>query len=609
MASLSFQPWSLEKPPDRQLKDVLSHISLERGHFREITEVSLQEEAAREGAISTSESSSEAEDSDGEDDEKAKRAQHAMRQELFTAHQSMIQQLQVAQQHVAITIQFMSLLNSEHAGAPEARKTINSKFLGEVEAGMLGTDVWERMERDEKRDAHDATLAHNVKMQSLQQSADSLLDAAKRLEGNVRKETEYWSQLLSITEKGWSVFRKPIGKTGQSKLAVKFGFNESLPAFQHRGDAVLSNNPDGSISLQRGVGVRPQGLRISLCRDGEVIGRSYLPAVSSDAELGLETRIRYARDSIFDEELYREMLEEARTLASSGVLTKGTAIELPAANVDAIKVQLDLVSLEEETGTSINASNANDALAQAIAVSARLLLSQAHREKLRQRSEVPPPVSDRKIERPALQILPPIMSFLRHMASIQSVNAYLESASALLSEAKVDHNTTRARIELPPSEEIVNAETLTTVLKATSTSSASLSITTPDPAPDIVLSIRIESSVPQTPTLFVLSLPNDQELHYQSADDFTSACDSILAWVLVKALSEQMGQDWVCDPKEALITKEVEVGVEDKDIFAVANSQDGVLNLISKSARKQVSWKVGESTGKTRFWDAWKELL
>lgn len=611
MAPLSFQPWSLEKPSDRQLKDVLNHISLERGHFRDITESSLQEEAAVEGAISTSDSSSEDEDDDDEEEQKAKRSHISTRQELFNANQTMLQQLSTAQHQIAMTVQFMSLLTVEHQSdlrAAETAKTINAAFLGDVKAGMLGTDVWERMERDEKRDAHDATLAHNVKMQSLQHSADSLLGAAKRLEDNVRKETEYWGQLLSITEKGWSVYRNMNKRTGESKLMVRFDFNESLPEFQRNGHAFLNNNTDGSISLQRGIGMRPKGIRVSVCRDGEVVGRSYLPAVSSDAETGLETRIRHARDSIFDEELYREMLEESRTLSSSGVLTRGSAIELPAANTHSASVQLDLVSLDDETGTSINASNADDALAQAIAISARLLLSQSHRDKLRQRSEVPPPVSERKVERPVLQILRPIMSFLRHLASIESVNNYLSKATSLLEHLKVDSKTSQARIQLPHSEAITNAETLATALKATSTSSALLTVMASGSAFDLVLSIRVESSALQTYSSFVLRLPNDQELFFKSAQDFTSTCDGVLAWVLATILSEKMGQDWVCDPKIALITKEVGVGEKASDVELVVNSQEGVLKLISDISKKEVALKVGE-TGKAEFWDAWMEVL
>jgi mediator of RNA polymerase II transcription subunit 17 len=76
MAPLAFQPWPLEKPEPPNIIDVLARVQVERGQlFRNITESSIQEEIAADGALSPDQSTSEDEDGEAERNESSKNGQ------------------------------------------------------------------------------------------------------------------------------------------------------------------------------------------------------------------------------------------------------------------------------------------------------------------------------------------------------------------------------------------------------------------------------------------------------------------------------------------------------------------------------------------------------
>lgn len=262
MSPLSFQPWPLTKPDSPNIIDVLARVQVERGQlFRNITESSLQEEVATDGALSPSQSTSDDEDSISETKDTTQNGQPVSREQLHRAKVEMMQQVGIAHNEIMMALDFVSLLESDHAA--QAQHSMSQALRESVPPKTLGTDVWVRMPVDEAKQAQDRVLARNVKMRSLQRSADDILGAARRLEDNVRKETQFWDQMLSISSKGWSVCRIPRTK----RLGVRYDFSESSSEFAVRNVAALNSNPDGSISLERGFGAKPTGLRVTVVRD------------------------------------------------------------------------------------------------------------------------------------------------------------------------------------------------------------------------------------------------------------------------------------------------------------------------------------------------------
>lgn len=605
MAPLAFQPWPLEKPEPPNIIDVLACVQVERGQlFRNITESSLQEEIAADGALSPDQSTSDDEDGEAERNVSIKDGKPVSREELQRAKFDMMQQVGIAHNEIMMALDFVSLLETEHA--PQAQHTMSQALKDSVPPKTLGTDIWAHMPVDEAKQAQDRVLARNVKMRSLQRSADDILGAAKRLEDNVRKETQFWDQMLSISGKGWSICRIPRTK----RLGVRYGFSESASEFSGRNIAALNSNSDGSISLERGFGSKPTGLRVSVVRDEQVVGKSYLPSTSDDSETTLEARIRHARDSIFDEELFREMTRESRTMSSMGVTMRGQTIRLPtvgAEESDSTEILLDLVPLDQETGSHINTANPDDAVAQAMALAARLILSQAHRDKLNKRSEVPLPMAERSEEKAIMSILKPLITFSLHTSSLRAVNAYIDNTAAVLSLAKVEVTPSHAAFQLPPTTQITNASELVSVLKSTFTSTAHIKLKAPRDEVDIT--ITVESSLAQTQDMastFILSVPDEQPLRFDSIEDLAPLIDVAVASSLAAGLRSEADGNWNLDKREALLTLEDNSQSERKHVWVVVNGQEGRTGL--SSLQKKLAWKLGQDSAEVGFWDGWASI-
>jgi mediator of RNA polymerase II transcription subunit 17 len=605
MSPLAFQPWPLEKPEPPKIIDILARVQVERGQlFRNITEASLQEELAADGALSLEQSTSEDEDGDGDRNDTNKNGQPVSREELQRAKFEMLQQVGTAHNEIMMALDFVSLLESEHA--PQAQTTMSQALKDSVPPKTLGTDIWANMPVDEAKLAQDRVLARNVKMRSLQRSADDIIGAAKRLEDNVRKETQFWDQMLSISGKGWSVCRIPRTK----RLGVRYGFSESAAEFSGRNIAALNSNADGSISLERGFGAKPTGLKVSIVRNGQVAGRSFLSSTPDDSETTLEARIRHARDSIFDEELFREMTRESRTMPSLGVTMRGQTIRLPtgeAGELNSIEILLDLVPLDQETGSQINTANPDDVVAQAMALAARLILSQAHREKLNKRSEVPMPMAERNEEKPIMSILKPLISFSLHMSSLKAVNSYVDSVASVLSTARIDVATTTAAFQLPEGTQITNASDLVTILKSPFTSTAHMKLKTP--RDDVDITITLETSLAQTQDLtsaFILSVPDQQPVHLDNIEDLAPLSDVAIASTLAAGLRSVADEDWTIDRREALLSLAEDSENDRKHVWVVVNGREGRLSL--NSLQKNLAWGEGGDAPRVSFWDGWSKV-
>jgi mediator of RNA polymerase II transcription subunit 17 len=68
-------------------------------------------------------------------------------------------------------------------------------------------------------------------MVALDSATDEILKAAKKLEKEVRRETKYWQEIMSISDKGWPIQRLRQN-TRNVPFAVRYGHSEGklLPA-------------------------------------------------------------------------------------------------------------------------------------------------------------------------------------------------------------------------------------------------------------------------------------------------------------------------------------------------------------------------------------------
>ncbi|TKA77858.1 hypothetical protein B0A55_05159 [Friedmanniomyces simplex] len=595
MASLTLRPWTRDAPDASSLMDVLTRAH--RGHFREITEASLQEEIAGEGALELSES--ESDDEEDDEDEEQSSAKPSTRDDLFKARLEMLRHVDAAHNDVMIALDFVSLLLT-HDAPEKGKASISTGLRNEVPIGTLGHDIWHKMPQDKAREAQDELLATNIRLESLQQSADSLLAAASRLEDNVRKETQYWDQILSITENGWNVCKLP-GQ--QHRLGVTYGFRDSAPEFSRRGVAALNATSDGTIVLERGIGSKPRAVRVQLKRGESVVGSSRLPTLQDDGEVMLEARIRHARDSLFDEELYHEILRESRGQASLGVSTRGNGIVFKADSTEsphAAEVVLELVALDEGPDEAGGARE-GDAMAQAVALAARMLLSQAHREKVNKRSAVPPPLSERKDERSSLPILRPIMAFILHKAAIDQVNGYLASIASLLSAASIERHDRPAAFTFTQEMEAGGVDDLISMLMQRWTSEASLGIGSKQ------LTMRLETTLSQAfGTQYTLTTPDDRVTRFSTQEELRAACDAAIDSELAHNLKRGADGDWRCNIREALLVMPDEEQGKERSVWITLDSVAGLLSL--NTPTKKVSWGSHSGTDKS-FQEAWLQVL
>lgn len=139
-----------------------------------------------------------------------------------------------------------------------------------------------------------------------------------------------------------------------------------------------------------------------------------------------------ARNSIFDEELQNELHREALNLANQGVRCNDGCVLLPYEGDKQIEIKLlplENISLEDPTSS--------DRVSSAIAIFLRILLSNAHRQKLQSRTNPPKPLRENKAPRPISPILKPIIEIMQHRSQVHTLSESLEVLQRTMATASM----------------------------------------------------------------------------------------------------------------------------------------------------------------------------
>ncbi|CAG8957701.1 hypothetical protein HYFRA_00000036 [Hymenoscyphus fraxineus] len=434
---ISLRSWpSSTKPAEGpDLKTLFGRINSERGGFRNLTEESLRQEIAEEEANKPEEDEEEGSDKQDEDVEPDRM------KELMAAREELIAQGESAFNSAAYALDFVSLLLSKNM-PNSASQTVSPALKDMVGMGVLGADKLHTPRITEDQKQENMRIAKGWKLQNLSKTVDTILTAATRLEKEIESETKYWEEVLAVSNKGWAICRIPSEK---QTLGVRFGFSEASLTFKNQSLAALRRNADGSIFLDQGFsGTEPQALRVQIHTNGSATGSSPMPKLV-EPDSPVEALILQARNTIFDTELWQELNRESRALGGVDVTSVGDSLVLSLNSTKSIVV--DMVPLGEAVSPP---PGPDDAIARGICLSLQLLLSYAHRQVHRRRTQPPPPISGNKRPNPPYNLFRPLLARLNHQRSISSINSLLLNIASILRSAAVSPEPTYKLVHSTP---------------------------------------------------------------------------------------------------------------------------------------------------------------
>ncbi|PKY02378.1 putative RNA polymerase II mediator complex component SRB4 [Aspergillus campestris IBT 28561] len=410
--SLPLRP-RLDRPdPPDPLPVEIAQINTQWGSFRHVSEDFLRRRIADQS-----------DDASDDGDESPTEVDTTERlDQLYRKRAEITQFAHQAHMEALFALDFVSLLISQHA--PRQAETSMSAYLKQVAPmGSLTPEVVDPPPKPDAVRRDTEAVSRGWRLQNFNSAANKLLNAASRLESEVAAETRYWDEVLSIQNQGWKVCRLPRDRQA---LGVQYGFLEATPIFRDRGLASLRRADDGSLLLNQGlVPQKARRVRVRVKTADRWTGASRTPLPpTSDAD-AIEARIRQARDTVYEEELFHEMMREARILAPHGVTTRQNLVRVPVS--DEQEVWLDLVDTDGDSPPPADSETTaeDDRLADALSHALRILLAHAHRQNRHRREQAPPPLTPRRRHTPEYHILRPLLAGLQHRAHVRALEAVL----------------------------------------------------------------------------------------------------------------------------------------------------------------------------------------
>ncbi|KAI0173602.1 subunit 17 of mediator complex-domain-containing protein [Hypoxylon sp. FL1284] len=376
----SLRPWPIGDKKPKNLGEFITRVNAERSGFRNVTEDKLREEiAAQEGGrVDVDRSSEDEEEEDEVDTDKAKT--------VIEARDEVLRNLEVAHQSAMLCLDFVSLLLSKEKPS-DTSLPLSDALRERAGIGTLGASKLKESNVSETRRQDDLAIATGWRLMGVNNTVDSVVAAAEKLEKEMELEAKYWADVLAVSENGWAVCALP---QEPHTLGVRFGFAESAPEFRNSSIAPLRRNDDGTVRMDLGrAGKGSQRVRITSKKNGTVINQSPLPGRTPD-DAPLQDRVLEARNTIFHQELWYEINREARTLLSSDVYSDSTSITWKPN--DDTEVVFTLEDLSEPETVDENMS-AYESFCTAYSIYMQFLLYQGHKQNYYRRTtmtQLPP---------------------------------------------------------------------------------------------------------------------------------------------------------------------------------------------------------------------------
>ncbi|KAI7970845.1 hypothetical protein EIK77_008025 [Talaromyces pinophilus] len=206
------------------------------------------------------------------------------------------------------------------------------------------------------------------------------------------------------------------------------------------------NVPMGSLNVD--VVRAPQKSQSAL-RDSQNVARGWkMESFNASANRLLKAASRLESEVAAETKYWDQVLSiKERGWKVSGVTAHKDLIEFEYEAGEQILLDLvdvDDVKLENEADSAEN-SGINNTEAEAVAHALRILLSYAHRQNLRRRSQFPPPLTNQKRPTPQYQLLRPILSYMQHEAHVRSLQYFVQDVYQVLNSAGLPSKYTTSK--------------------------------------------------------------------------------------------------------------------------------------------------------------------
>ncbi|QGI96748.1 hypothetical protein CEK26_009817 [Fusarium fujikuroi] len=381
---LSIRPSPVADRKPQNIAEFIARANAQPGGFRAINEAKLREELAQEEAEYGDALDRDVDmtdvDQDDDDDADAPRDLQEVRME-------MLKNLDAAGNTALLTLDFLSLLISKQ-NPTQAGVTLSQGLRDMVGIGTLGTDRLDNPPVTPAKVQEQENIALGLALTQTNKARDAAEAASAFLEKEVTVEGKYWEEITAVQKSGWSISRVPQER---HTLGVRFGFSEAAPEYRNS-LAPMRRGNDGAVQLDCGrLGGVSERVVVTYERDGQVTGRSALPA---------ET----AADAPLEERPVSRLICDIDPASKSRVILELVPLGPQASSDDALP---------------------DNQIAETISLALHTLLSYAHRQNELTRTRPIPPHIPRSRGQQTHALLRPIIARLMHLHNVQVVTKHI----------------------------------------------------------------------------------------------------------------------------------------------------------------------------------------
>ena len=403
--TVPFEPTT--KLKTRNLQNAVQQLVKQKGPFNSITEQRLQADLE----LALSKPNVAEDDATSEVDENVsivnKETQQQTLDRLYRARQQMTTELGQVQQHILSLIDTMSFAIAAQSRIGEA--AISPALRQTAPLGSIETKVVQpRSQSKKEANLRLNDISNVTRAKAFQAASYALTTASTRLEKESQRQARYWEQMATLRKNGWSVSRLP---NDDRALVVHFVCAESGSQYKSKGIATLRQQENGNLTLPDQSNIqRQKTLSVTVRRNGVASGfYSYIPE-NDPSRIDIETELFRSRETLFQEELFNEASREARLIASMGVKTRQSCIEIELSPEFFLDLRYD-----NKSSKPTSTESSDERLASFFGDGLRLMLTAEHRHKLDLRTRsAPVPMTQQYRSPPEYAIIRPLLAQLRH---------------------------------------------------------------------------------------------------------------------------------------------------------------------------------------------------